>query len=583
METARLGESSSMNRREFVAGAVAGLAAAALRPEAGSAQAQSKSIGGAGGSTLYNGIVLPEVWPPVGSELSRDPLPQPAYLAAPPDVIPIDVGRQLFVDDFLVDSTTLQRRFHRPEYHPASPILAPDKSWEGKGGRARAGCFSDGVWFDPHDNLFKMWYWAASSFEKPLRFDTCLATSRDGIRWEKPALDVVPGTNVVLRDAEDRYRNSSTVWLDHFDDDPQRRFKMFRVVKRSNFNRVRLSYSADGVHWQDAGETDDVGDRTTVFYNPFRRVWVYSLRTGTLAVGRCRAYAESVDPLPRGRWVANANYGRGKTFWIGADALDSDLADLNLRRDPGRTADLVPSQLYNLDCVAYESVLLGLFSIWRGQPVDRPKINEVCVGFSRDGFHWSRPDRSAFCPVSEARDSWNWGNVQSVGGGCLVVGDKLYFYVGGVRGRATTWHPDPSFVGLAVLRRDGFASMEAAHSPGTLSTRPVSFTGKHLFVNADAAQGEVTAEVLDQDRQVLAPYTRDKCQAIRVDKTRVEIRWRDIADLSQIRGKPVRFRFHLRRGALFSFWVSPEASGASRGYVAAGGPGLTGPRDTAES
>ena len=51
-------------------------------------------------------------------------------------------------------------------------------------------------------------------------------------------------------------------------------------------------------------------------------------------------------------------------------------------------------------------------------------------------------------------------------------------------------------------------------------------------------------------------------------------------DLSALAGKPVRFRFHLRNGSLYSFWVSPETSGASHGYVAAGGPGFTGPADT---
>jgi hypothetical protein len=39
-------------------------------------------------------------------------------------------------------------------------------------------------------------------------------------------------------------------------------------------------------------------------------------------------------------------------------------------------------------------------------------------------------------------------------------------------------------------------------------------------------------------------------------------------------------RFYLRNGALYAFWVSPEESGASHGYVAAGGPDFTGPRDT---
>jgi hypothetical protein len=35
--------------------------------------------------------------------------------------------------------------------------------------------------------------------------------------------------------------------------------------------------------------------------------------------------------------------------------------------------------------------MIGLFSIWYGQPKDRAKPNELCVGFSRDGFHWQRP------------------------------------------------------------------------------------------------------------------------------------------------------------------------------------------------
>ena len=41
----------------------------------------------------------------------------------------------------------------------------------------------------------------------------------------------------------------------------------------------------------------------------------------------------------------------------------------------------------------------------------------------------------------------------------------------------------------------------------------------------------------------------------------------------------VRTKF-LKGGELYAFWVSKEASGASGGYVAAGGPGFTEPTDT---
>lgn len=42
----------------------------------------------------------------------------------------------------------------------------------------------------------------------------------------------------------------------------------------------------------------------------------------------------------------------------------------------------------------------------------------------------------------------------------------------------------------------------------------------------------------------------------------------------------MRFRFHVKNAALYAFWVAPDGRGASRGYVAAGGPGFTGPADT---
>ena len=56
-----------------------------------------------------------------------------------------------------------------------------------------------------------------------------------------------------------------------------------------------------------------------------------------------------------------------------------------------RASNVIP-ELYNLDAVAYESVMLGLFAIFAAKASDREKPNELCVGFSRDGFHWSRPD-----------------------------------------------------------------------------------------------------------------------------------------------------------------------------------------------
>ena len=522
---------------------------------------------------LYNGIVLPDDWPPSEKSDPRAPAP---YLSSPPQVIPIDAGRQLFVDDFLIESTSCRRTFHRAENYAGNPVLRPDKPWENPkpspqqrgdiGGLvARTAPFSDGVWYDPEDGLFKMWY-MAGSYPR----ETCYAASRDGLHWHKPVLDVVNGTNIVLPTDGDR-RDANTVWLDLNEKDPRRRYKMWQVMhygKGMSDSRLNYYISADGIHWSREAVSDKHlrGERTTVFYNPFRKVWVYSIRNNS--GGRHRDYQEDADPRRGTREVE-----KHATPWVCADSLDLRLQG-------------VACQLYNLDGFAYESLILGLFSIWRGDPRIDPEgmpkyYTDVCIGYSRDGFHWTRPDRQPFCATSNDEKEWNWNDVQSAGGGCLVVGDRLYFYLSGAAARTSASSlVGPGYAGLMFLRRDGFASLDAGEEGGWLTTRPVVFTGKYMFVNVDCEEGELQVEILDGRNEVIAPYTRNNCIPIKTDKTLQAVEWKGANDLSRLSGKAVKFRFHLTHGNLYAFWVTQEANGASFGYVAAGGPGLQGHVDT---
>ena len=134
--------------------------------------------------------------------------------------------------------------------------------------------------------------------------------------------------------------------------------------------------------------------------------------------------------------------------------------------------------------------------------------------------------------------------------------------------------------GLATLRRDGFASMDADTKGGVLTTVPVIFKGKCPFVNIAARDGELCTELLDADGHVIAPFSRGNSVSVKADSTHQRITWQGVADLSALAGKPVRFRFHLTNGQLYAFWVGPDENGASNGYVAAGGPGFSGATDT---
>lgn len=537
---------------------------------------RSRMTAAAAPEVLHNGIVLGTPWPPrrrYPDELAV----APPYLVDPPEIIPVDVGRQLFVDEFLIEETSLLRTWHRAEYYAGNPVLRPETTWELSDPVAErtkrpinpaAMPFSDGVFFDPRDRLFKMWYMAGYGAH------TCLATSTDGIAWMRPSFDVVKGTNITNSDT----RDSSTVWIDPHDPNPRRRYKMSIWYEHT----LVLYASPDGIHWTTLGATGRANDRSTFFYNPFRKVWVFSLR-GTQYPGgginsRSRLYWESSSFSPTGKWD-----GYDPVAWVRADSGDPVRADMTS-----------PAELYNLDCVGYESLTLGLFSIWRGEYDTREKINDITVGFSRDGFHWSREDRTPFVSVSEAPGSWNWANIQSAGGCCLIVGDKLHFYVSGRQGEPGTNRPGVCSTGLATLRRDGFASMDWRQEDrrprlvqrsglrgGYLTTRPITFGGGHLFVNADVA-GELRVEVLDADGVAIAPFTRDNCRPVRTDHTRSAVTWSG-GSLEQLAGRPVRLRFWLEQGRLYAFWVSRWPTGESSGATAAGGPEFSGTFDERRS
>ena len=338
-------------------------------------------------------------------------------------------------------------------------------------------------------------------------------------------------------------------------------------------------------------------DRSTIMFNPFRKSWVFSIKQDkgysktdpSQNLGRSRRYWEVDDLVRGGRWTAEQPYD-----WVSADDLDIPV---------GCNSPSCPvSQLYALDGVGYESLMVGLFTIFNGKycgplsPFNRTgEWDSVFLGFSRDGFWWTRPvvdgRHRVFLPMSdEPAPPWRWNkaNVQSVGGGFVVLEDMLRFYVGARTG------PDQimgnASVGIAEIRRDGFAALSvgATSASGTVVTRVLTFDGSFLHVNVGLKGGQpgaVCAEVLRAHApQVIDPFSLDACVPVSTDSTRARIAWGAAAvpaNLSAIAGIPVRFRFHLSGAAqLYSFWVSRTLCGESRGYVAAGGAGFEGNMDT---
>jgi hypothetical protein len=321
----------------------------------------SSILFGAAGFAISNASVQRE-------EETQGTLMRNRSALAPDKAIPLSPGRQLFVDDLLVAESTLKRTFHRARLHEGNPVLSPETPLEMNNGFCPVACpFDDGVFYDPKDQLFKMWYQAGW-------FDgNAYAISENGLDWERPNLNIEPGTNRILP-RRDRYqRDGAGVWLDHQTENPNQRFKMFTYFRKrqkgfvygqfyrseapTDWQGGEVYASPDGIHWSTPIKTGPCGDNTTFFYNAIRKTWFYSVRTYDKKLGRIRSYRECPDFLTGARWTE-----KDLVFWAAAD--DHDLPDPELDYKP---------ELYKLNVVAYESYYWECLAFSRDRPTQSQK------------------------------------------------------------------------------------------------------------------------------------------------------------------------------------------------------------------
>ena len=94
---------------------------------------------------LYNNVILEDGFSSKPCDFSDTP-----YLKDRPDVIDVSVGRQLFVDNFLIENTDLTPEYHKAHKYEGNPVLFPEMPWERD--RSPAACpKSGGVWYDEEE------------------------------------------------------------------------------------------------------------------------------------------------------------------------------------------------------------------------------------------------------------------------------------------------------------------------------------------------------------------------------------------------------------------------------------------------
>lgn len=489
---------------------------------------------------LYNNIILEDNFLDSPSDAQNVP-----YLKNPPEVINITAGRQLFVDDFLIEKTDLEPEYHTAHKYEGNPVLKAEMPWE-KEPSPVACPKSGGVWYDEEDNKFKMWY------EAGWLHNMCYAESSDGVNWIRSNIE--NDTNKILTyegyepektdNGLEYLRPDSTAVFIDYNAPKEEKYKMFLRNPNDPRKFAIVAVSGDGIHFDRFRYTSTVGDRSTIFYNPFRKKWVYSIRAEWNC--RSRSYRECNDFLDGAVWN-----GAEEHKWMSCDEFDL----------PNPYIGMKP-ELYNVDCVGYESIMLGMFQIMYG-PVNEkcensgvPKITELMPMYSRDGYNFSRPCRKSIISASMYEGAWDRGYIQSVGGVCVVKEEEIWIYYIGFAGDENysnkSWLSENGMyrngaTGIAKLRRDGFVSMNGR---GTLFTKKLECEGKtKMFINAD---GEVSAEIFDSEGNIVA-----KSNVFKGDSTKAELHFNNF-DIKELNEMVFRIKFYVD-GKLYSFGFTDDS------------------------
>jgi hypothetical protein len=462
-----------------------------------------------------------------------------ASLSRAADPIEVKPGQaQLFLDDFVIEKMEgLKRTLHQPAKRGAvirSP--QPEKTVQTRSAPA----------WDPSKQLYSLWV---------LGIDDTFWQSKDGLHW-------TPGQKPNLR--------TELVVRDPVDPKPARRFKA--ALPNEGF-----AVSPDGVTWTKL-EVPKVpsSDEANLSYDPDHGLFIHTVKRGGKH-GRAVAIATSRDfktwtDLGVVFQADEEDQRRGRTN-IKARLTDPTLEPLRYREPGAYNVDV-----YNMGVFWYEGLYLGLPALFHstGRVPNYPNTDGfhlVQLACSRDLKHWTRlGDRQPFLGPART-DSGAYDLTQIIGPSVPVVrDDELWFYYTGLKYRANfdyvgTYpngkavpvrgrNRDVGAVCLAVLRRDGFLSLDAGTKPGTLKTKPFKLEGSKLLVNVDAAEGAVTVEILNEAGQPLAGYSGNDAASVHgMDEVRWQPRWKDRADLSALKNRLVRLQFTLRKAKLYAFRV----------------------------
>jgi hypothetical protein len=464
-------------------------------------------------------------------------------------------------DDTLAEQCGITRTWHPLRKHAANPLFARS------GAEEQLFLFGT-VLHEPEpgggpDPVFRMWYYAVGKEERWVGY----ARSHDGLTWEKPDLDLFPNRTGLAPNAVFSPEGWRLLGLSGVIHDPNpgvppdERYKLVQAADagdpgldaRKGKHYVTAT-SPDGFRWTFCDALVPTQpcypDRACFVWDPYQKEYVLYAR------GRQQPpeLVERGGPAYVGRTIGR---GFSRDFRTWSDAWPQVMqATVN---DPDGT------EIYGWSAFPWAGQWVAWTQIHHAQP--HLGYIDMAVSHSRDGVHWQRRPEIVL-PVGEV-GAWDRFN-QCTSNHPLRVGDEIWVYYSGRSYRHKEyrsfpdWRPDlprdddgPGFVGigLAVLRLDGWCSLDAGYGGGTVLTQPEVLPQGDLWVNAKADWGKVVVELLDETGQLLPGAVAS--EPLTADGVRQLVTWPAGNTPIWPADQPVRLRFKLENARLYS-WGSGD-------------------------
>lgn len=435
-------------------------------------------------------------------------------LAGPPR--DLGASRHLWVDDQLVETKTanMEYRLHHPRVEGPFPTLP-------------SGYYMTILRED--DGLLRAYYrkYRQSIYGAADDEFTAYAESRDGINWEEPRLGIIrfdndPDQNAVVYKFPELPHpglcHNVSPFIDRNPDCPPE--ERYKAVAGTPMLGLWALTSPDGFYW--TLKTPAILPRNEIYCFDSHNVALYNTQTAQYEL-YYRAGQNAEGKSTRTVWKSTtddfAHWDRGEFFGP------------NL---PGEEIyTLIPNQYFRapdyLICFPTRYIenrgsatdILFMTS-WRGQKLER--------------LHKEAIIRPGALPDA-------WGNRRNyISRGLIPVGDREVAVYENLNRRRFVW------------RLDGFSSLHAGAETAELLTKPFTFHGKTLTINAEtSAVGGIRLELQDENGRPIPGFTLEDAIEFVGDKIDEAVAWKNQPQLEDLAGRPVRLHIVMTEADFYSF------------------------------